>query len=53
MHIPHTRGKEFRRKINGLLNPGIKISNACLKFKTNVLEHKTTSNGLETITHLS
>ena len=35
MLIPHARGKEFRRKINGLLEPGIKISNVCLKFETN------------------
>ena len=49
MLIPHARGKEFRRKINGLLEPGIKISKVYLKFETNVSEHKTMSNGLETI----
>ena len=49
MHISHARWKEFRRKINGLLRPGIKISDLCLKFKTNVSKHQILSNGLENI----
>ena len=43
------RGKEFRRKIKDLLKPGIKISDVCLKFETNVSEHKTILNDLETM----
>ena len=35
--------------MNGLLKSGIKISEVCVKFETNVSEHKTKSNGLETI----
>ena len=46
---PHAHGKEFRRKLNGLLKPGIKIPEVCLEFETNISEHKTMSNSLETI----
>ena len=37
------------KRIHGLLKPGIKIPEVCLEFETNISEHKTMSNSLETI----
>ena len=47
-NIYQTSSKGLIFLINGLLKLGIKISDVCLKFETNVSEHKTISNDLET-----